>query len=97
MLDEQEWAVIEPLLLNRISEIKQYRKDYQASLTEAVRQDFGQEALQRYYELTGTTESNPDVLWHHRAWLFGPPCMACGKPLRTPRAAFCAECGALRA
>jgi predicted amidophosphoribosyltransferase len=26
--------------------------------------------------------------------LFGPACGGCGKPLRTPRATLCAECGA---
>jgi hypothetical protein len=97
MLSEQEWAVIEPLLLCMVSEVQQYRKDNEASLAEAANQNFGQKVLLHYQELTGATESSPDVLWHHRASLFGPACMSCGKPLRTPKATFCAACGASRA
>jgi hypothetical protein len=33
------------------------------------------------------------MLLSHRAAKYGPPCVACGKPLRTPRASFCGECG----
>jgi len=40
-------------------------------------------------------ESIKPVL-HHEAARYGPDCTACGKPLRTPRAKFCAECGADR-
>jgi len=29
----------------------------------------------------------------HRLSDLGPDCQDCGKPLRTPRARFCAECG----
>lgn len=46
------------------------------------------------YELfTGMAESNPNAVWHHVASLYGPPCAECGKPLRTPKASFCAACG----
>jgi len=38
-------------------------------------------------------ETNPNALWHHRLSQLGPSCRACGKPLRTVRAKFCAECG----
>ena len=57
---------------------------------------YGQKALALYRDMTGFEETNPDALWHHRVSIFGPPCSRCGKPLRTPRARHCAECGAYR-
>lgn len=50
-------------------------------------------ALDEYEKLTGYRETNPNALWHHRIALYGPPCSRCGKPLRSPKAAFCAACG----
>ena len=32
-------------------------------------------------------------LTKHRAWMFGPTCVKCGKNLRTPHATKCMECG----
>lgn len=52
-----------------------------------------QSALDLYEEMTGLRETNINAIWHHRVKDFGPPCTACGKPLRTPRASFCAACG----
>jgi hypothetical protein len=52
--------------------------------------------LARYYQITGFRETNPAAIGHHRLSLFGPPCPSCGKPLRTPRAKWCAACGAPR-
>lgn len=46
-----------------------------------------------YEMFTGVAETNPNAVWHHVASLYGPPCPACGKPLRTPRARLCAACG----
>jgi hypothetical protein len=45
---------------------------------------------------TGFEERNPNALWHQRLSLLGPPCERCGKPLRTPVAKHCVECGAVR-
>jgi hypothetical protein len=61
---------------------------------EAKARGYGTQALERYFQLTGFRETNVDALRHHRLALFGPPCRTCGKPLRTPRAELCAECGA---
>jgi hypothetical protein len=54
------------------------------------------DALRRYNELTGFGETVMNALWHHRVSLYGPPCRMCQKPLRTPRAQWCAACGANR-
>lgn len=53
-------------------------------------------ALDLYEEMTGLRETNINAIWHHRIALYGQPCDQCGKPLRTPRANFCAGCGATR-
>lgn len=50
-------------------------------------------ALQTIEKITGMQETNINAIWHHRASTFGPPCGNCGKPLRTPKAKFCSECG----
>lgn len=96
MLDDREWAAVEPLLHGMLAEIQRYRQDHQAPLAEALEQGFGHKALLKYRELTGLAESEPAVLWHHRSSLLGPACSSCGKPLRTPRATYCAACGAAR-
>lgn len=93
MLDEGEWSQVLPRLHDGIREIQRYRMEHNVSLNEAKDHCYGQGALDRYFEMTGYRETNVDALWHHRASAFGPPCHACGKPLRTPRASFCAECG----
>ncbi len=92
MLEVHEWEKIAPLLSNPVSQIKRYREVHGVSLAEA-RRGWGQEALAAYFEMTGFQETNVDALWHHRVNLFGPPCASCGKPLRTPMAKHCAECG----
>ena len=94
MLDETEWALIAPFLGNAIEQIKRYREETGCSLAEARQHGYGQEALLRFKELTGAEAAHADELWHHRIEIYGPPCLACGKPLRTPRARFCAACGA---
>ncbi len=97
MLDEREWEQMHPRLINALEEMKRYRVEHSVSVSEARRSGFGRSALQLYFELTGVQETNVNAVWHHRASNFGPPCTACGKPLRTPRAKVCAECGSDRA
>ncbi|HEX7804440.1 MAG TPA: hypothetical protein VF471_16980 [Pseudoxanthomonas sp.] len=96
MLDEAEWELVVPLLVSSLSEIKRHRQEHNASILE-TRSLVDQPALVKYRELTGFNETNVNALWHHQINLYGPPCTSCGKPLRTPKASFCAACGSVRA
>jgi hypothetical protein len=49
--------------------------------------------LAEYRRVTGFRETNINAFYHHVISLQGPPCDACGKPLRTSKASFCAACG----
>jgi hypothetical protein len=95
MLDEHEWELIKPSLTEAQEAIKAYRATHGTSLSGAKNQVYGSGAFRRYFEVTGFREASINTIWHHRLSRFGPPCAACGKPLRTPRAKFCAECGAV--
>jgi len=94
MLTEDEWEEVSPSLANAISQIKEYRELHKCSLAEASAKGFGQQALVAYERITGFKETNPNALFHHRLSIYGPPCRAGGKPLRTPQARFCAMCSA---
>lgn len=52
--------------------------------------------LRLYNKITGFNETNSNAVYHHVASLYGPPCESCGKPLRTPKANWCAYCGSDR-
>ena len=94
MLDEDEWARLVPLLRTAIPDFMDTHRATGMGLSEARSSGvFGARALALYRELTGFDETNLNALWHHRLSLYGPPCAACGKPLRTPRAKLCAACG----
>jgi hypothetical protein len=92
MLDEAEWQTLAPLLGSNIEATKRLRRSG-AALAEGEKNIFAHVALGKYKAFTGHQEMNVDALWHHRASLYGPLCTKCGKPLRTPRASFCAACG----
>lgn len=52
--------------------------------------------LQYYKRFNGEFMGNPDMVMHHRLSLYGPDCVSCGKPYRSPEAVACAECGSER-
>lgn len=94
MLTEEEWQVANPL--GYIAQIKQYREETLCSLSEALARGKGYQTVEAYERITGYRETNPSTILHHRISLYGPPCHACGKPLRTPMARHCAACSAAR-
>ena len=91
MLEESEWEAIAPLA-HPIQQIKAYRLANGVSLLEA-KEAVNNLALALYEQQTGFHETNINALWHHRVSLYGPACSACGVPLRTPQATYCAHCG----
>jgi hypothetical protein len=95
MLDEVEWTRVTNLW--RDGKHKLVRSSSHGSArTDPIMTEANQAMLDEYARITRYVETNPSALWHHRLSLYGPPCEACGKPLRTPTAAFCAACGHLR-
>jgi hypothetical protein len=89
MLDENEWTeVVKPWSLRG-----QLSPDARAAEGAAGFQRMREAILSRYNRLTGFGETLPEAVMHHRVSAYGPPCGACGRPLRTPRASFCAGCG----
>jgi hypothetical protein len=93
MLTDEEWSLVEPCLSSMVAQIKRHRQENGCSLEEAQR-GAGDEVLALYEKITGFKETNVNALYHHRLSIYGAPCHACGKPLRTPQASHCAECGA---
>lgn len=47
----------------------------------------------RYWEITGKEWKMRHLTVYHRIADYGPPCIHCGKPLRTHNATTCLECG----
>lgn len=83
MLDEEEYATADKLYGEAIINIS-------FSGTRLAR---FQDLLSYYHQVTGWEETEPNAIMHHRIAHYGPPCENCGKPYRTPRAAFCAAYG----
>jgi hypothetical protein len=93
MLDENEFAAVERVHRDCTAKVKAYREEHGTTLENTPRAELMQPVLDSYRELTGGTARDPDHVLKHRLALIGPPCAACGRPLRTPQASFCAACG----
>jgi hypothetical protein len=90
MLDESEWLTVTAPWAGRPShEAAQHSAAAGAKGLQARREW----VVSEYREITGSSETNAEAIMHHRLADYGPPCAACGKPLRTMRASFCAACG----
>ena len=83
MLDEDEFAIAYKLYGEAFPRIKS-----------GMSIEEGFQPLMEYYKsTTGFDGGHHNAIMHHRLAIYGPACEQCGKPLRTPRAAFCAACG----
>jgi hypothetical protein len=83
MLLEPEWKIIAPRL-HDLYHVRHRKCPPQGDI-DAV--------LALYRDLTGYVETKFSDIWHHRVIHYGRLCPWCGKPLRTPKAKLCAECG----
>ncbi len=93
MLDEEEFAVVDKLYSEAFRMTKEFRLKYNLPLGECPIDERFRPVREAYEQITGVFESNHNAIMHHRISLYGEACENCGKPLRTPRAAFCAACG----
>lgn len=66
------------------------------SLGNALKAPHRDDALGSFHRITSLEAVVPSAIRHHHLALHGPPCGACGEPLRTPRASLCAACGVAR-
>ncbi len=77
-------------------EIPMLDEDEWARMVACMGDGVGSENLQAavdcYNQITGMDETNHNAVFHHRISLYGPRCDTCGRPRRTPRASFCADC-----
>ena len=92
MLDEAEYAQVSAVYMHCLESVKQYRRDHNTSLQDTPVDALFEPARRAYEELTGVPCHHDHIKYHCIA-RYGPPCPACGKPLRTSEAAFCAACG----
>ncbi len=93
MLDEDEFAVVNKLYSAAFGMTKEFRLKHNLPLGECSIDERFRPVREAYEEMTGVFESNHNAIVHHRISLYGEVCESCGKPLRTPQAAFCAACG----
>ena len=92
MLTDEEHADVVRDAHDTIDEVMAYRAKTGASLEEA-RKALPDPSADRYFKLTGFKLWTLYDVFYVRRSDYGPDCQACGKPYRTPRAKFCAECG----
>lgn len=94
MLDEVEFATIESLYVQAVTAIKRHCRVHNHSTYEQFMQEQYRPVFEAYQRLTGREHTtDPSHLMYHRISKYGPPCIHCGKPLRTPQAKYCAACG----
>jgi DNA-directed RNA polymerase subunit RPC12/RpoP len=93
MLDEDEFAVVAKLYSEAFSCSKEFRLKHNLPLGKCPIDLRFRPMRDAYERMTGFVETNQKAILHHRISLYGEACENCGKPLRTPRASFCAACG----
>jgi hypothetical protein len=93
MLDEAEYAEAHSIYGKCMNSVKAYRQQNNVKLDDSPIDELFKPVCDWYQEKTGVNCHHNSIM-HHRISEYGEPCKDCGKPLRTPKAKFCAECGA---
>jgi hypothetical protein len=92
MLDEDEFASVDALYRECMFASREFRQAHKPpSESGSIGERFAS-VRRRYEEITGMKDCHENAILHHRLALYGPPCGACGRPLRTPRARVCGSC-----
>ncbi len=95
MLDEEEFARVARLYRDGFGGPRASADAAHPRPPRSIQERFAPVTLE-YERMTGYADCPPAAVMHHRLSLFGPPCAACNKPLRTPQASLCAACGTSR-
>ena len=93
MLDEEEFASVQELWRRAFKDRAALVAEFDIDPSEKLNGLF-RPMREEYERITGWKDMPQAAIMHHRISIYGPPCAACGKPLRTPRARWCAACGA---
>lgn len=96
MLDESEYREVFRLYGEGISASKAFRQKWGLPADGMEKEIRFKPLLDRYEQMTGLRETNPNAVMHHRLSLYGPPGVRCGKPMRSPSAKLCGSCMAPR-
>jgi hypothetical protein len=92
MLSDEEFAQVAKHSDTFIEELRGQRTASGLDLAGLFATGWLPKILEEYKQLTGIHETNVNAIWHHLASIYGPPCVHCGKVLRTPEATFCFVC-----
>lgn len=92
MQSDEEYAEVSSHAATWSTELRARMRARQVSRSEVFDDGWLPLMLQTYRRLTGVHETNINVVGHHVASIYGPPCRHCGKTLRTPQASFCFLC-----
>ncbi len=93
MLDEEEFGHIDKVYRECFLNAPRYVAERRRRGETPSLDDAFAPVRDEYERMTGMANCHHNAILHHRISIHGPRCRACGKPLRTPRARFCAACG----
>jgi hypothetical protein len=92
MLTDDEWEQVYPFLNTNAETINNHQLSNGGSVKDSIR-TLQYYACNKYFEITGFRETNPNAIWHHQLSIYGAECLTCGHLLRTKLAKYCANCG----
>lgn len=96
MLDEDEFKVVSELYRQAFSLTEEFRQNHNISIENTSIDERFRPVREAYEKMTGVKNCHHNAVIHHRISNYGDLCVSCGKPLRTPQAAFCAACGQVK-